>query len=100
MADNQTKLENYVNDPSNISYAKRILKQKGNENPTSEDIGYFLTNEFNKSDGEGISDLGKLLKKIKSALPFKSGGEVKKVRKQKIKLAGRIAKRGYGKARK
>lgn len=99
MADNQTKLENYVNDPSNISYAKRILKQKGNENPTSEDIGYFLTEEFNASDGERISDLGKMFKKVKNVLGLKKGGMVNK-RKKKIKMAGRIAKRGYGKARK
>ena len=45
----QEGLERYVNDASNIAAAKKILKNKGNENPTSEDIGMFLTEEFKKN---------------------------------------------------
>lgn len=52
----------------------------------------------NKDGGE-LSDLGKLFKKAKNVLGLKEGGMVNK-RKKKIKMAGRIAKRGYGKARK
>ena len=57
----QERLENYVNNPSNISFAKRALKQKGNKNPTSEDIGKFLTDEFQKSKDKKGSDLGRLI---------------------------------------
>ena len=102
----QELLEQYVNSPTNISAARKILKSEGNENPTSEDIGVFLTKEFNKrSDDERGSDLTRCirggLKKLKSALGKKDGGMVdKKKVKKKIKYAGRLAKRGYGKARK
>jgi len=41
------------------------------------------------------------LKKLKSVLGKKRGGMIdKKTIKNKIKYAGRLAKRGYGKARK
>lgn len=52
----------------------------------------------NKDNGE-MSDLGKIFKKVKNVLGLKKGGMVNK-RKKKTKMAGRIAKRGYGKARK
>ena len=78
----QERLENYVNNPSNISFAKRALKQKGNKNPTSEDIGKFLTDEFQKSKDKKGSDLGRLigggLKKLKKALGKKDGGMMNK----------------------
>jgi len=96
--------DNFVNNPSNEAMAKKILKEQGNKNPTSEDIGKFLSDEFEKLDKDKMgSDLGRFigggLKKIKTALGFKRGGEVKKTKK-KIRHAGRLAKRGYGKARK
>ena len=102
----QELLEKFVNKPANISMAKKILRSEGNENPTSEDIGAFLTEEFRKipKDERG-SDLTRLisggLKKLKSVLGKKRGGMIdKKTIKKKIKYAGRLAKRGYGKARK
>jgi len=74
--------DQFVNNPSNIKAAKRALKLEGNEDPTSEDIGKFLTDEFEKSKDKKGSDLGRLigggLKKIKKALGKKDGGMINK----------------------
>ena len=74
----QEGLEAYVNDPSNISAAKKILKQQGNEDPTSEDIGLFLTEEYqkNKKSSNIGALIGQGLKKAKKALGKKDGGSV------------------------
>jgi len=102
----QELLEKFVNKPANIDMAKKVLKSQGNENPTSEDIGFFLTEGFRKIPKEERgSDLTRFigggLKKLKSLIGKKDGGIVdKKKVKKKIKYAGRLAKRGYGKARK
>ena len=73
----QEGLENYVNDPSNIRAAKKILKQQGNEDPTSEEIGLFLTEEYQKNKSSNVGALiGKGLKKMKKALGKKDGGSV------------------------
>jgi hypothetical protein len=76
----QEGLEAYVNDPSNISAARKILKQEGNENPTSEDIGVFLTEEYqkNKKSSNIGSLIGQGLKKAKKALGKKDGGMMNK----------------------
>ena len=69
----QEGLENYVNDPSNIRAAKKILKQQGNEDPTSEEIGLFLTEEYQKNKSSNVGALiGKGLKKMKKALGKKA----------------------------
>lgn len=73
----QEGLERYVNDASNIAAAKKILKNQGNENPTSEDIGMFLTEEFKKNKSSNIGAvIGRGLKKMKKALGKKDGGSV------------------------
>jgi len=73
----QEGLEDYVNDPSNIRAAKKILKQQGNEDPTSEEIGVFLTKEYQKNKSSNIGALiGSGLKKMKKALGKKDGGSV------------------------
>ena len=75
----QEGLERYVNDASNIAAAKKILKNKGNKNPTSEDIGMFLTEEFKKNKSSNIGALiGRGLKKMKKALGKKDGGMMNK----------------------
>ena len=73
----QEGLERYVNDASNIAAAKKILKNQGNKNPTSEDIGMFLTEEFKKNKSSNIGAvIGRGLKKMKKALGKKDGGRV------------------------
>ncbi len=75
----QEGLEDYVNDPSNIRAARKILKQQGNEDPTSEDIGVFLTKEYQKNKSSNVGALiGKGLKKMKKALGKQDGGMMNK----------------------
>lgn len=75
----QEGLERYVNDASNIAAAKKILKNQGNKNPTSEDIGMFLTEEFKKNKSSNIGAvIGRGLKKMKKALGKKDGGMMNK----------------------
>lgn len=75
--------DQYVNDPSNIRAAKRALKLEGNEDPTSEEIGVYLSKEFSKipEDERGSvigSAIGKGLKKLKKALGKNNGGMMNK----------------------
>jgi hypothetical protein len=85
----QLLLENYTSNPSNIKYAKNKLKLDGNENPTMEDVGYLLTQEFKKKDPDKMgSPFGRLIVKgidkinnfvnKKDTVSKKNGGIVKK----------------------
>tara|TARA_Y100001937_G_scaffold19460_1_gene26819 strand:+ start:307 stop:651 length:345 start_codon:yes stop_codon:yes gene_type:complete len=75
--------DQYVNDPSNIRAAKRALKLEGNEDPTMEEIGAYLSKEFSKipEDERGSvigGAIGKGLKKLKKALGRNNGGMMNK----------------------